>query len=400
MMKAINIPFLFVSIVLASSCNNEEADKGEAAGGQSYTCPMHPQIVQNEPGTCPICGMDLVPTEKNNEEASLRLSERQRLLANVTTDTVRTGAFSSIRQLNGRLAINPEQIEYVSSRVPGRIEDLYVREAGVPVRKGQVLYRIYSEQLAALQQEYLVATAQAEQFPNDSRFQQIAEAAKQRLMLYDQKETQLLELRNSRKTSPYVNYASPVSGVVAELFVTQGQYVSEGGSIMRIEGYQSVWVEVDVYPTEAGLIKKGQVVQVTVAGYENEQQKMRIDFLAPALQPGSQLLTIRGKIQNPNNRYRPGMQVFVEVPVSTTSEALTLPVDAVIRDGEGTHVWLETKPNIFEARTVKTGTENFSRVEITEGLQAGDVAVITGAYLLYSEFVLKKGKTPAGEHNH
>lgn len=400
MIKTINILFLFASIVLVTSCKSEEADGGDALGGQSYTCPMHPQIVQNKPGTCPICGMDLVPIEKNTEEASLMLSERQRQLANVTTDTVRTGAFSTTRQLNGRIAINPEQIEYVSSRVPGRIEDLYIREAGVPVRKGQVLYRIYSEQLAALQQEYLVATAQAEQFPNDSRFQQIAEAARQRLLLYDQKESQLLELRTSRKTSPYVSYASPVSGIVAELLVSEGQYVSEGGGVMRIEGYQSVWVEADVYPTEANLIKKGQVVRVNVAGYENEAQKMRIDFIAPALQPGSQLLTIRGKIQNPANRYRPGMQVFVEVPVASISEALTLPVDAVIRDGDGTHVWLETEPNVFEARTVKTGTENFNRVEITEGLREGEVAVITGAYLLYSEFVLKKGKTPAGEHNH
>jgi membrane fusion protein, copper/silver efflux system len=91
------------------------------------------------------------------------------------------------------------------------------------------------------------------------------------------------------------------------------------------------------------------------------------------------------------------MQVFVDVPVSNISDAFTLPVDAVIRDGNGYHIWIETEPGRFEPRSVKTGTENFNRVEITEGLESGEIVVISGAYLLYSEFVLKKGSSPTGE---
>ena len=127
---------------------------------------------------------------------------------------------------------------------------------------------------------------------------------------------------------------------------------------------------------------------------------MRIEFIEPALQAGSQLLTLRGSLSNPGDQYRPGMQVFVWVPVSVNSKALTLPVDAVIRDGSGTHVWLETEPGTFKAQSVRLGAEHFDRVEITEGLKEGEVAVLSGAYLLYSEYVLKKGKIPAGEHNH
>ena len=127
---------------------------------------------------------------------------------------------------------------------------------------------------------------------------------------------------------------------------------------------------------------------------------MQIEFIEPALQAGSQLLTLRGSLSNPGNVYRPGMQVLVEVPVSSSSRAITLPVDAVIRDGNGAHVWLETEPGIFEAKTVRLGAENFNRVEILSGLEQGQVAVLSGAYLLYSEYVLKKGKIPAGEHNH
>jgi membrane fusion protein, copper/silver efflux system len=400
MKKLITILFFIGFAFVDFSCTSKTEVNAESEVVQTYTCPMHPQIVQNKPGTCPICGMDLVPFDKTNTEAYLILGEAQRLLANVVTDTVRTGSFSTQKQLNGRIAINPEQIEMISSRVAGRIENLSIRETGVFVNRGQHIYSIYSEQLSAMQQEYLVAVAQAEQFPADAKFQQIKEAAKQRLLLLDQTEAQIRSLVNSRKISPYISYTSPVSGVVSELYTSQGQYVAEGSPVLRIENYQTVWVEADVYPSEISGIKVGQVVTIRVAGYENERQSMRIEFISPALQAGSQLLTIRGKISNPNNRYRAGMQVFVDVPVSNISDAFTLPVDAVIRDGNGYHIWIETEPGRFEPRSVKTGTENFNRVEITEGLESGEIVVISGAYLLYSEFVLKKGSSPTGEHNH
>jgi membrane fusion protein, copper/silver efflux system len=400
MKKLITILFFIGFAFVDFSCTSKTEVNAESEVVQTYTCPMHPQIVQNKPGTCPICGMDLVPFDKTNTEAYLILGEAQRLLANVVTDTVRTGSFSTQKQLNGRIAINPEQIEMISSRVAGRIENLSISETGVFVNRGQHIYSIYSEQLSAMQQEYLVAVAQAEQFPADAKFQQIKEAAKQRLLLLDQTEAQIRSLVNSRKISPYISYTSPVSGVVSELYTSQGQYVAEGSPVMRIENYQTVWVEADVYPSELSGIKVGQVVTIRVAGYENERQSMRIEFISPALQSGSQLLTIRGKISNPNNRYRAGMQVFVDVPVSNISDAFTLPVDAVIRDGNGYHIWIETEPGRFEPRSVKTGTENFNRVEITEGLESGEIVVISGAYLLYSEFVLKKGSSPTGDHNH
>ena len=399
---------IFTYILLAGaallgfpSCNEGKTEQHtETAHKQTYSCPMHPQIVSDKPGSCPICGMDLVLFDKSNVSDNLTLSKEQQALANVTTDTIKTGSFASFKQLNGRLVVDPSQTEYVSSRVAGRIEALYVKQTGVPVRKGQPLYKIYSEQLAALQQEYLVTIAQAAQFPDDEKFQQLAEAAKQKLLLYSQTEAQIQQLRNKKQTSPYVTFAASANGVVSELFVTEGQYVAEGSSIMSLEAYQSIWVEADLYPAEANLVKKGDVVNVTVAGFENEPQKMRVEFIAPALQASSQLLTIRGSIPNLQNQLRAGMQAVVVLPVANTSNALTLPVDAVIHDGKGAHIWVETEVGKFAPKMVETGAENFNRIEITKGVEEGDVVVVSGAYLLYSEFVLKKGKNPMAGHNH
>jgi Cu(I)/Ag(I) efflux system membrane fusion protein len=387
----------FVSIApaaLLAACAETGEKKHAGEKQRTFTCPMHPQIVQDKPGTCPVCGMDLVPFDKSNKDISITLGDRQIKLANITIAAVGAGALSNFKSLNGRLVTDPEKTVVISSRVPGRIEVLFVKETGVKVGKGQPLYKIYSEQLAALQQEYLLTAAQARQFPNDARFQQIEQAARQKLVLYDQSDAEIARLVRSGKVEPYVTYRAPASGTVSGVTVTEGQYVSGGGPVMRLEGYGQLWVEADVYPAEASAVRVGQTVEVAVSGWENERQKMTVGFINPSLQSGRQLLQVRGTIPNPGNRWRPGMQATILLPVKSKGSALSLPVDAVIRDGKGAHVWIEKERGKFVPRMEKTGMEDFEAVEITSGLQAGDKVVITGAYLLYSEFILKKGSDP------
>ncbi|SHG63273.1 efflux RND transporter periplasmic adaptor subunit [Pedobacter caeni] len=385
-----------VPSVFVAACSSEEKKNGgaKAAKKQTFTCPMHPQVIKEEMSTCPICGMDLVPFEKNSNEKALTVDEKRQALANITTMVIGVNNLSGTKQLNGRLTVNPEQSSYISSRIAGRIEQLYIRETGVSVKKGQPLYQLYSEQLATLQQEYLMAIAQEKQFPGEKIEKQIVESAKQKLLLYGQSATQVQQLQHTQKKNPYITFFAPEGGVVAELSVNQGQYVTEGGPILRLEGYGNLWVEADVYPNEAKGIKEGQRVKVVIPGWEDQPQEMTISFITPALQSGTQLTQIRGSIPNPNHQWQPGAQANVFLPSGSKSEVLTLPVDAVIRDGKGMHVWIRKGKDSFEPKLVITGQENYNQVEITKGLQNGEQVVITGAYLLYSEYILKKGKNP------
>ena len=364
------------------------------ASAKTYTCPMHPQVLQDEQGTCPVCGMDLVLFEKNAAVDGLQLNERQRALANISIMEIIMGGQGSARQLNGRLVANPEQTTFLSSRVAGRLDRLFVRQTGEQVTKGQPLYQIYSEELSTLQQEFLLATEQAAQFPEDKTFAQMLQAARQKLSLYGQTAGQIRKLQQSRSVNPNVTFFAAESGTVSELSITEGQYVAEGSPLLKLESYKSLWVEADIYASELGTIKAGQQLRVQVPGWEDQPQAVVVSFINPSLQAGSQLLQIRAEMPNPGGIWQPGLQAKVFVESNGSGKALLLPSDALVRNGKGVHVWLESKPGHFEPRLVQTGAESSEGVEIRSGLKAGDRVVVSGAYLLYSEFVLKKGKDP------
>lgn len=170
--------------------------------------------------------------------------------------------------------------------------------------------------------------------------------------------------------------------------------MSEGSQIIRLEGYQSLWLEADVYSSEVGSIKNGQQVKVVVPGWEDQPQMVTLEFISPALQANTQLIQLRGAMPNPNSQWQPGLQANVFLPTESKTDAINLPIDAVIRDGKGAHVWIERAKGKFEPQIVKTGMESFDTIEVKEGLKTGDQVVISGAYLLYSEYILKKGKNP------
>ncbi len=388
---------LFLWMIILVGCAREQ--KNQAASADKYTCPMHPQVVSEVPGTCPVCGMDLVPMNDQGGKSELMLSDRQAQLANLKTMKVAGASFSSSTVLNGRLLADPEQTEVISSRFAGRIARLYVRETGRQLRAGEPLFQIYSEELQTLQQEYLLQQQSVKAFPDEKVYRQLLKAAGDKLKLYGYSAARLAALSASGKTSPLITVHAQRGGIVREVNVTEGGYVSEGSPVLRLENLSALWVEADVYPSEAGRLRQGMPVKVHVSG-QPEELNARISYIAPQISAGSQILKIRGTITNPDGKLQPGMQASVLLPSAAGKHAVRLPLDAVIRKEDGAHVWVRSAVHTYSPRAITTGPEDADHIVVTSGLRDGDEVVVSGGYLLYSEFVLKKGMDPMAVHNH
>ena len=379
-------------------CSSKDKHAQHLEATTKYTCPMHPQIIQDKPGTCPICGMDLVKMDiTTGVDGSIMLNESQIKLANITTTLTREEKIGENSILTGKLMVNEEQTEIVSSRVQGRIEKLYFKEVGQRVTKGEELYEVYSESLLTLQQEYLLAVHQFEELKS-LRYESFVISSEKKLILFGMTKEQIRRVAQQKKTNSRITFLAPTGGIIARIDVTEGQYVSEGSALYRIEKLDQIWVEAELYPGESTLVKTGDAVRVQVNGYESSPVDGKVTFLSPEYRLGSQIITLRAVINNQKKEFLPGMQATIILSHSE-KKTIALPIDAVIRDAKGSHVWILEKDGSFKSRMVKTGLENFEKIEITDGLHEKENVVITGAYLLYSELVLKKGGDPMAGHH-
>ncbi|HEY2721587.1 MAG TPA: efflux RND transporter periplasmic adaptor subunit [Chitinophagaceae bacterium] len=360
-----------------------------------YTCSMHPQVMQDKPGNCPICGMKLIPVEKKKgtDADVIMLSDQQIQLGNILVDTIGKRNIGDETTLTATLNVDETKTETVSARVSGRIDKLYFKSQGDYVSKGQKLYDLYSEELNNAKQEYILALEKQATLDNSIiDFTQLVQGAKNKLLLWGMSDSQVNELAKTKKASILTPFFSTASGYVTTLESHEGDYIQEGGTIVRLANLSSLWAEAQVYTSQLSEIDKNGTATVQLPDLGKEVTG-RIQFVNPEINPDTRINLIRVSIPNAGNQLKPGMQAYV-ILKNRQRNSLTLPIDAVIRSEKMNMVWIEIDKNTFKSIMVETGLEGDDGIEIKSGLKEGDVVVTTGAYLVNSEYIFKKGASP------
>jgi membrane fusion protein, copper/silver efflux system len=391
--------------------------KGDGAASQQvtakplYTCPMHPFIIKDTPGSCPICGMQLIKkitdaqtataqTPEQKQQAAqlggVSLSPTQQVMANVETVTVQRMPLAKQVAATGIVQYDQSRQAKVTAWVAGRIDRLYVDTVGSYVSKGRPVAEIYSPDLVAAQQEYLLALKSREQLKN-STIQAISQggeglvaSARQRLKLLGVKDAQIASLERAGEPNIKLPIYTPLSGVVIEKIVQQGQYVNMGDPLFAIADLSSVWVDVEVYENEFPFVKLRQPVAITSQSYPGKTFTGRVSFIYPFLDPKTRTVKVRVEMANPGLQLKPDMYVNAVIK-SPVAAGLVVPASAVIDTGTRQVVWLEKQPGMFEPRDVKVGARVDDKVQILSGLSGGEKVAATGGYLLDSESQLRGG---------
>jgi membrane fusion protein, copper/silver efflux system len=398
------------NILSAATAKLGKGTRVEASHPLKYTCPMHPSVVSDRPGTCPICAMSLVqqlsPAPENDAPtaekvpAGVSLSTAEQVLANVTTAKVAFHEFSTETVAAAKVSWDERKLTRVSSRITGRVERLHVDFTGAHVAAGQPLLDIYSPDLVIAQKEYLLAIDSAEKMKesllpdSQSMMEGLRDAARTRLKLWGVTNAQVTELERTRQPKVTLTVFSPTTGVVTERLVTAGQYVNEGAALFSVAPLSSIWVEAELYESEISKAPVGTPAIVTSEAYPGKELLGRIAFVDPAVNPATRTVKVRIDMPNPGDLLKPEM--FVKVVLrGKKMRALAIPEDAVVITGERALVWIETVPGTFEPKKISVGRRGDGFCEVLSGLTEGESVAASGGFLIDSENQLKTANAGA-----
>ena len=379
----------------ASNKETEHNHDTVSETNQMWTCSMHPQIMQPEPGDCPICGMELIPASSSTEGLlanQFKLTENAMALANIQTSIVGKDNFEdNAIKLSGKIAENEEANAVQVSYFSGRLERLNVSFTGEEVRKGQLLATIYSPELYAAQQELITAVALKESQPA------LYNAVRNKLKLWKLSESQINQIEETGKVKEKYPVYATVSGTVSEKLVAQGDYIKQGQPLLKIANLNTVWANFDVYENQIDLFKKGQDISLTTNANPNATIKAKVDFIDPILNTGTRTVKLRVVLNNKDDAFKPGM--FVEGKIkaisSSKEQVLSIPSTGVLWTGERSVVYIKTNPNqpVFEMREITIGNQIGDNYEVLEGLNNGDEIVTNGTFTVDASAQLQGKKS-------
>ena len=357
----------------------EIADKNER-----WTCSMHPQILSEAPGDCPICGMDLIPAETRAEGLladQFKLTANAMALANIQTSIVGSGkAEDNEIQLSGKIAENEATNVVQVSYFSGRIETLAIGFIGEEVFKGQLLATMYSPELYAAQQELITALSLKDTQPA------LYKAVRTKLKLWKLSESQINKIEMSGKIQENFPVYATVSGTVSEKLVAEGAAIKKGQPLFKIANLETVWASFDVYENQINRFKKGQEITITTNAAPNNLYKSKVAFIDPILNTSTRTVTLRAVLPNKEGMFKPGMFVEGEIKTinSKATEVIAIPSSAVLWTGKRSVVYLKATINesVFEIRKITLGNKNGSTYEVLSGLKNGDEIVTNGTFTI------------------
>ena len=377
---------IFGGITEAPPDEHENHQAAIEVAAEIWTCSMHPQIRQNEPGNCPICGMELIPLSEASSSDNplvMEMTPAAVKLANIQTIAVgnANGTNTKTISLTGKVQTDERLVASQVAHVPGRVEQLFVTFTGEQVRKGQKLATIYSPELVSTQRELIEALKWKDTQP------QLLEAARNKLRNWKISDATIADIENSKEVQANITVYADQSGVVLKRRVSVGDYLKEGGVLFDIARLDRVWVLFDAYEEDLAEIGLGDVVSYTVPSIPGRTFSARISFIDPVINPQTRIASLRAEVANPGGLLKPEM--FVRGTVKAESEAgkgaLSIPKTAVMWTGPRSVVYVEvpgaTVPS-YEFREVTVGDAAGSDYIIKEGLEAGDRVVVNGAFTI------------------
>lgn len=404
-----------------------ETTPSEAA---QYTCPMHPHYISDDPnGSCPICGMDLVPAtgsgsatssgkgellyyknpmglpdtspvpkkdsmgmdyiavyENEVQNGGIAVSPEMIQTMGIRTVTVGVSDFNQSLRAYGNVEPNTRLEAMAASRLEGWINGLTVRAEGDIVRRGQRLYSIYTPELIAAQKDYLASL----QIGNERRIASV----RQRLRSKGMQESLIARLTQTRALIEQVPVYSESAGVVTELMVRDGDYLKPGDPVMRLQSYDKVWVIASVPESDLPQIELGKTASLTFESAPDAAKTGTVDYIYPTIDASTRTASVRISVDNASGSLRPGAYadiVFIPNQTETSPSKLAVPTQAVLRDSQGAHVMIALGDGRFESRDIVIGSSIRGRTEVLSGLVAGDIIVASGQFMLDSESNLREG---------
>ena len=394
---------IIVTIGIFLSCSEQKENDHNAHEGQVnifYTCSMDPQVKENKPGKCPICHMDLTPIQSDDTKANeLKLSDQQIYLGNITTQSFATTQNNMEQKFTGVLTFDQEKIKRISARAMGRIEKLYFKTIGEFIKVNQPVYELYSEEIAIAKQDYISAYQQLN-LPGDygKNAERILSSAKAKLEFYGLNDSQIEKIKSTKEVTPYTTFYSTINGYINEIFAIEGSYVMEGEGILETADLTSLWLESEVNANYSKGLQIGQKVKVSFNDFPEKTNNTKVSFINPEINPDTRLVMVRMRIQNKNLHLKPGMQGVATIK-RYDMQGLFIPIDAIIREGKASYIWLKKSPGVYRNQMVETGAEINGMIEIKTGIDSLSDVVITGAYAINSEYKFRKGSNPMEGHN-